>query len=59
MTDFKPPGKRVRNNIIHLITIISTDLNELKAYIIITIKLTSELNTLLTAPKKSKALIYN
>jgi hypothetical protein len=35
------------------------DLNELKAYIIVAIKLTSELNTLLTTLKGSKAFINN
>ena len=59
MTDFKPLGKRVRNNIIYLIAIISTDFNELKAYVIVVIKLTGELNMLLTVPKGNKALIYN
>ena len=47
LTDFKPLIKRIRNNIILLITIIGTDLNKLKAYIIITVKLTGELNILL------------
>ena len=59
MTNFKPLGKRVRNNIVYLIAIVSTDLNKLKACIVIVIKLTSKLNTLLTAPRGSKALIYN
>ena len=49
MTDFKPPVKRIRNNIIPLIAVIRTDLNEFKAYIIIAVKLTSKLNTLLIA----------
>jgi hypothetical protein len=59
LTDFKPLGKRVRNNIIYLIAIISTDLNKLKACVIVVIKLTSELNMLLTTPRGSKALVYN
>ena len=49
MTDFKPPVKRIRNNVVPLITIIRTDLNKLKAYIIVAVKLTSKLNTLLIA----------
>lgn len=59
LTDFKPPGKRVRNDIVHLIAIVSTDLNELKACVVVAIKLTGELNTLLTAPRGSEALVYN
>ena len=59
LTDFKPPGKRVRNNIIHFIAIVSTDFNELKACVVVAIKLTGELNTLLTAPRGSEALVYN
>ena len=47
MTDFKPLVKRIRNNNILFITIIKTDFNKLKAYIIITVKLTSKFNTLL------------
>ena len=42
-----PLIKRIRNNIILLITIIKRDLNKLKAYIIVAVKLTSKLNTLL------------
>ena len=59
LTDFKLLNKRVRNNIIYFIIIISMDLNELKAYIIIIIKLTSKLNTLLIIFKENKALINN
>ncbi len=59
LTDFKPLSKRVRNNIIYFIAIISIDLNKLKAYIIVAIKLTSEFNTLLTISRGSKALVYN
>ena len=59
MTDFKPLSKRVRNDIVYLITIISMDFNELKAYIVVVIKLTSEFNTLLTVLKGNKALINN
>jgi hypothetical protein len=47
LTDFKPPVERIRNNIIPLVTIIRMDLNELKAYIIIAVKLTGKLNILL------------
>ena len=47
MTNFKPLVKRIRNDIILLITIIRVDLNRLKAYIIAAVKLTSKLNTLL------------
>ena len=47
MTNFKPPVKRIRNNIIPLIAIIRADLDELKAYIIVAVKLTGKLNTLL------------
>ena len=49
MTDFKPLVKRIRNDVVPLITIIGTDLNKLKAYVIVAVKLTSELNTLLIA----------
>ena len=59
MTDFKPPGKRVRNDIVYLIAIVSTDLNELKACVIVAIKLTSEFNMLLTTLRGSKALVNN
>ena len=47
--DLKPLVKRIRNNIIPLSTIIKIDLNKLKAYIIVAVKLTSELDTLLIA----------
>ena len=47
MTNFKPLVKRIRNNIISLITIVGTDFSKLKAYIIVAVKLTGELNTLL------------
>jgi len=47
LTDFKPLVKRIRNDVILLITVIGTDLNKLKAYVIVAVKLTSELNTLL------------
>ena len=49
MTGFKPPIKRIRNDVVPLIAVIRADLNELKAYIIVTVKLTGELNTLLIA----------
>ena len=47
LTDFKPLVKRIRNNIILLITVVEINLNELKAYIVVTVKLTDELNMLL------------
>ena len=47
MTDFKLLVERIRNNIILLITIIRTDFNKLKACIVVAVKLTSNLNTLL------------
>jgi hypothetical protein len=59
LTNFKPLGKRVKNDIIYFIAIISTDFNELKAYIIIVIKFTGKLNTLLTAFRGNKALVNN
>ncbi len=47
LTDFKSLIKRIRNNIILLVVVIRMDLNKFKAYIIVVVKLTSELNTLL------------
>ena len=47
LTDFKPPVKRIRNNVIPLTVIIATNLNKLKACVIVAVKLTSKLNTLL------------
>ncbi len=47
LTYFKPLVKRIRNNIIPLIAIVGTDLNKLKACVIVAVKLTNELNTLL------------
>jgi hypothetical protein len=47
LTNFKPPVERIRNDIIPFITVIRTDLDELKAYIIVAVKLTGKLNTLL------------
>ena len=47
LTDFKPLVKRIRNSIIPLITTIKIDLNKLKAYVIVAVKLTRKLNTLL------------
>ena len=47
MTDLKPLVKRIRNDIIPLIAVIRVDLNKLKACVIIAVKLTGELNTLL------------
>ena len=49
LTDFKPLIKRIRNDIVLLITIIRADLNKLKTYVIVAVKLTSKLNTLLIA----------
>ena len=49
MTNFKPPVKRIRNDIILLVAVIKADLNELKACIIIVVKLTGKLNMLLIA----------
>ena len=46
LTDFKPPVKRIRNNIVPLIAG-GIDLNKLKACIIVVVKLIGELNTLL------------
>ena len=51
-------GKRIRNNIIYLVTVIGTDLDKLKACVIVVIKLTGELNLLLIA-YRSKAFINN
>ncbi len=59
LTDFKPPSKRVKNDIIYFIAIISIDFNELKACVIVVIKLTGEFNILLITPKGNKALVYN
>ena len=47
MTNFKPPVERIRNNVILLITVVRTDLDKLKAYIIVIVKLTGKLHTLL------------
>ena len=47
LTDFKPLIKRIRNDIIPFTAVIRADLNKFKAYIIIAVKLTSKLNTLL------------
>jgi len=48
LTDFKPPVKRIRNDVVPLIAV-GTNLNKLKAYVIVAVKLTGELNTLLIA----------
>jgi hypothetical protein len=48
LTDFKPLVKRIRNDVVPLVAV-GTDLNELKACVIVAVKLTSELNTLLIA----------
>jgi len=47
LTDFKSLVRRIRNNIIPLFTIIKININKLKAYIIVAVKLTNKLNTLL------------
>ena len=49
MTDFKPLVKRIRNDVVPLVAVIGTDLNELKACVVVAVKLTSKLNTLLIA----------
>ena len=49
MTDFKLPVKGIRNNVVPLIAVVGTNLNKLKACVIVAVKLTSELNTLLIA----------
>ena len=49
MTDFKPPVKRIRNDVVPLIAVVKTDLDKLKAYVIVAVKLTGELNTFLIA----------
>jgi hypothetical protein len=45
--DFKPPVKRIRNDVVPLIAVVGTDLDELKACVVVAVKLTGELNTLL------------
>jgi len=49
LTGFKPLVKRIRNDIVLLIAVIRTDLNKLKACVVVAVKLTGELNTLLIA----------
>jgi len=51
LTDFKPLVERIRNDVVPLIAVIivKTDLGELKAYIVVAVKLTGELDTLLIA----------
>jgi hypothetical protein len=49
LTGFKPPVKRIWNDVVPLIAIVGTNLNKLKAYVIVAVKLTGELNTLLIA----------
>ena len=49
LTGFKPLVERIRNNIIPLIAVIRTDLDELKAYVVIAVKLIGKLNMLLIA----------
>ena len=47
MTDFKLPVKRIRNDVVPLVAVIKTDLNKLKAYVIVAVKLTSKLDIFL------------
>ena len=47
MTGFKLPVKRIWNNVIPLVAVVGTNLNKLKAYIIVAVKLTGKLNMLL------------
>ena len=49
LTDFKPPVKRIRNDVVPLVAVIRADLNKLKACVIVAVKLIGELNTLLIA----------
>jgi hypothetical protein len=49
LTDFKPPVERIRNDVVPLIAVVRTDLDELKAYVVVAVKLTGELDTLLIA----------
>jgi hypothetical protein len=39
LTDFKPLVKRIRNNIVPLIAVVGTDLDKLKACVIVAVKL--------------------
>ena len=48
-TDFKPLVERVRNDVVPLVAIVGTDLDELKACVVVAVKLTGELDTLLIA----------
>ena len=49
MTDFKPPVKRIRNDVVPLVAVIRADLDELKACVVVAVKLIGELDTLLIA----------
>jgi len=49
LTDFKLLVERIRNDVVPLVTVVGTDLNKLKACVVVAVKLTSELNTLLIA----------
>jgi hypothetical protein len=49
LTDFNPPVERIRNDIVLLVAVIGTDLNKLKACVIVVVKLTGELDMLLIA----------
>ena len=49
MTNFKPLVKRIRNDVIPLITVVGTDLDKLKACVVVAVKLTGKLDTLLIA----------
>ena len=39
MTDFKPPIERVRNDVVPLVAVIRADLDELKACVVVVVKL--------------------
>jgi len=49
LTNFKPLVERIRNNVVPLITVFGTDLDELKACVVVAVKLTGELDMLLIA----------
>ena len=49
MTDFKPPVEGIRNDVFPPIAVVGTNLDELKACVVVAVKLTGELNTLLIA----------
>jgi len=49
LTDFKPPVERIRNDGVPLVAVVRTNLDELKACVVVAVKLTGELDTLLIA----------